>query len=198
MAASKATGSDLADMPNSGDVPLIGEIMTTKSDPLADLTAFLLKEGIQTEPDPATIARAIMGEATIDGGDPDLAGKAIVARLLMADTVEDVLTQNNVTGAEMVLNANMEVRGVKWMPSAYEKGPKVYALMDVVDLITGQARLISCGSANVLAQLLRIQVGNGFPVDVKIVQSQRATAAGNYPMWLEKADPRPAQTQAPF
>lgn len=198
MTARKTTVVDHA----TGEVTEVDEleaaVVRTSSDDLAALTKFLLGEGVNTQPDPATIARAIMGEATIDGGDPEDTGKAIVARLLLAESVDEALAQNNVAGAEVMLGANIEVHNVKWMPSSYDKGPKVYALMDVTEMATGQRRTVSCGSASVLAQLLRIQVTNEFPQVVKIVQATRATAAGNYPMWLERGERPQVQPPMPF
>ncbi|MGH3572312.1 MAG: hypothetical protein ACRDUW_10855 [Pseudonocardiaceae bacterium] len=182
-----------------GDPGLTGALVPAHGDALAELTAFLLNDGMGKAPDPATIAKAIMGQATLDGADPEEATRSIIARVLMAETVEDALAQSDIVGVEMLVNASVEIRGVKWMPSAYDKGPKCYAIMDTVDLVTSQARAVSCGAQTILAQLLRIQVGNAFPVKVKVAQAVRPTAAGNYPMWLEQPDPvAPQQVQAPF
>jgi len=175
-----------------------GTVVKSEAGQVNDLLSALLADGVNPQPDPLAIAKAIMGEATIDGGNPEDAGKAIVARLLMAESIDEVLSTNNVIGAEALLNATIEVHGVKWQPSGYDQGPKVYALIDCTDVITGQRQLVSCGGQNVMAQLLRIQVDNGFPQRVKIVQSARATAAGNYPMWLEKGDAPAAQESMPY
>lgn len=116
--------------------------------------------------------------------DPAAVAAAIVADILAAKTIDDVFAQQDTTHAEDILGERLMVRSVKWLGSDKADGPGFYSLLDAVD-DAGTVRLVTCGARSVMAQLFRLQELNAFPLYVAIVQADRATAAGYFPMRLE-------------
>jgi hypothetical protein len=120
--------------------------------------------------------------------DPDAIALEIAKRILSATTADDVLAPQQTTPAEDVLGVPVEVRGVRWNPSAYNGGPGAYAVIDAVRVDTGEVLAISCGSRNVIVQLYRLVKLGALPRQVVIVRVSKPTSSGYYPMWLQRVD----------
>jgi hypothetical protein len=121
--------------------------------------------------------------------DPQEAALEIVRRILAAPDAEAVLVQQEAIHARDVLNETLHVLGFDVNESDFtEGGPSFYMLVNCVDN-DGVPYRVTCGAINVMAQLFRLGQLNAFPLDARIVESAKQTAAGYRPMWLEAVDP---------
>lgn len=135
---------------------------------------------------PREILKAITAQGELPEQDAEDSVRQIIARILAADTVEDILRRDAVHAGD-VLDVPLEITAVKWQSSAYELGANCYAVMDAVNLATGEQTIVTCGAVPVQTQLLRLWVGGMLPITAMIVRSVRPTKAGFYPMWLAPA-----------
>jgi len=144
-------------------------------------------------PEDAALVKAIAGSEDIELEvlDPDAASEAIVRRIMAAPD-EDALSgiaEAGALDARSVLNTPMRILDVAFSKSAFDQGPKVFALIRAFILDTGAEETVTCGSRNVMAALLRLKQLGKFPTEDAwvIVEADRPSASGFYPMWLRKA-----------
>lgn len=141
------------------------------------------------------IAEAI---ASGDGGvqafveDPLQVSQAIVARILAAETLEEVLDQGKALHARDVLGRPFTAHAVRFNTSSFAGGesgsPGVFAVIDAEFHDDGSRAVVTCGSRNVMAQLYRAkQLGELSAKPFAIKESDTPTAAGFTPMWLVEA-----------
>lgn len=122
--------------------------------------------------------------------DPDQVSIDIIARILEATSVDDVLGGGSLTHAREFLNVPFTLTNVRFNKSQYDgEGPAFYAVLEGADP-QGEKVLVSCGARNVIAQAWKLRDMDALPVQVQLAEAERPTAAGYKVMWLEKA-PRP-------
>lgn len=133
------------------------------------------------------IAKAILGEGELpQAADPEAMSRAIMERILAADTFEEVFTQQNLTPWRNLLDRAVVVKDVHFNRSTIEgAGAPVYAVVDLVDVETGEAHTVTCGGQNVLAQLVTA-IRNGW-LDRPVRMIENKTANGYGALWLEAA-----------
>lgn len=153
----------------SDDEPIAGELMET--------------EGVALD-----LVREVMPdfrELLVD--DPDRAAEAILRRIVASATPEEALRPRSSVGARERLGIPLEVRDVRLASSAYEAAARVFAILEVVNLSTGELEVITCGSINVLGQLYVLWRANALPARVRFTTPERPTRRGFQPLWLEPA-----------
>lgn len=137
--------------------------------------------------DPKTgtdIVKVLYGEQVMAFTDPDEAARAIVTRILSAETAEDVLKVAGTLSAEDVLGQPMMIHDVRWMRSAFEEGVGAFGVLSITRGEDGVAEALTCGSRNVVAQVARLAQLDALPIRCKLVRTEKATTAGFYPLWL--------------
>ena len=192
-AAERSSGASTADKqeqpsrPSGTAAEPSGELVKP-SDPRAagELDA-MLAQIVGEEPSAQEILAAITGAEDMPEATAQQSQAGIVARILAASTLDAILDQGEPLKAEELAEVPLEVTGVRWMRSTYEEGPNVYAVMDAVRADNEERMKVTCGGVNVMTQLLKLQVGQLFPVRVKIVKATRPTKSGFYPYWLQPA-----------
>lgn len=113
----------------------------------------------------------------------------IIARILDATSVADVLGTSSATHARDYLNTPFVLTGVRFNKSTFEDGgPSFYALLEGAD-DNGEKQVITCGARNVIAQAWKLNDMDALPLRVEIKQSSKPTADGFHVMWLEAATP---------
>lgn len=147
----------------------------------------MVAEIVGKEPSAQEIIQAIVGGESLPESTAEQSQAGIVARILAADSPEAALDMGEPVKAEELEQVVLEVSGVRWMRSTFEEGPGVYAVIDAVREDTTEAIKATCGSVNVMTQLLKLQTMQAFPQRVKIVKSQKPTKSGYYPYWLQPA-----------
>ena len=120
--------------------------------------------------------------------DPAEVQKGMVARILAAESADDALTQGETIAARDIVGLPIEITGVRWLRSRVENasGIPVYAAIDATDGTTGEKLVVTCGALQVIAQLVRFSQLDAFPLVAKFGTTEKPTAQGYYPLWLEK------------
>lgn len=110
----------------------------------------------------------------------------IVAGILKAETVDDILGGGTLTHARDYLNVPFTLTGVRFNRSTQGGDDAAfYAVLEGAD-DNGEKVLVSCGAKKVIAQAWRLRDIDALPIKLQLAQSERPSANGFYPMWLEK------------
>ena len=126
--------------------------------------------------------------------DPEAATEAMIAQIMDAMTVEDVLG-TGVTGLQSILNKPIYIDRVELRESDFTEGLGAYAVMHCRndDL---EKMIVTTGSFSVIAALVKFQALNAYPVRCMAVQSAKPTKSGYYPLSLARApEPRVKVTE---
>lgn len=191
-AEAKAAEQDAGeDKPGTDVAPLAGGATgesVSPDDPRAkaELDA-MLAQIVGEEPSAQEILQAIVGGESLPETNAQQSQAGIVARILGAEGADKVLDMGEPTKAEELEQVPLLVNGVSWQRSTFEEGPGVYAVIDAVREDQNEPLKVTCGSVNVMTQLLKLQTMGAFPQKVKIVKSSKPTASGYYPFWLQPA-----------
>lgn len=130
------------------------------------------------------LAAAEQGELDVNA---DQVAIDIIARILDAKTVDDVLEGGGATHARDYLDKPFALTDVRFNKSSFDgEGPRFYALLEGADA-NGERVTITCGAKNVIAQAWKLKDLDALPMQVELKQSAKPTAAGFHVMWLEKA-----------
>ena len=120
--------------------------------------------------------------------DPIKAAREVVQSILDAETVDDVLSETQVTHARDMLDVPFVALAFRLHRSDFGgDGPGVFAVIDGATK-DGDKLTITCGARNVIAQLYRIAELNGFPRPVMLVERGRGKEGRNPPMRLVTPD----------
>jgi hypothetical protein len=76
------------------------------------------------------------------------------------------------------------VNGISKMPSDYDGGFGFFLLIDAIDKETGERVLLTTGAVAVVAQLVRANALDLFPVSFKVTVSEKPTKNGYHPIHL--------------
>lgn len=128
--------------------------------------------------------------------DPEAARRAIMQRILDAETPEDVLRDDEVIHAREMIGEPFIAVNVRFLNSDFEDGPGVYAIIEAAS-DDGEALLISCGAMKVIGKLYRLATMGAFPRRVKIIEAGKPTPAGYRPLNLVDAANDPKRSE-PF
>lgn len=143
--------------------------------------------------DEAAVEAALRGELAQDAqiaiADPIEVAQDIVRRILEAGDPEQVFSGGRAVGGREALGRPFILHGVRWHRSAYaaEGGLPIFAVLDATFVDTGERVAITTGAVNVMAQVFALARLDALPVQVKIEESDRPTAAGYRPQWLQRA-----------
>lgn len=117
--------------------------------------------------------------------DPEVISRAILERILKADTFEAIFKPQGLPSFGDSLERPCMVHGFKFNPSRYQGGSSVYAVVDLTwdDEESGEVHSVCCGGRNVMMQLLQAMRHNLLPVHVQLISN--LTGEGNNAYWLE-------------
>lgn len=119
---------------------------------------------------------------------PEPSGDAydrIIAQVMAAESVGELDAPWSNKGLDFLVDATIRVDDIRRMPSDFVDGIGHYLLLDVTLPNDGSKCVVSTGSVNVCAQLVRAYVLGLFPLTVIPRRARKATAAGYFPMHLE-------------
>jgi len=103
----------------------------------------------------------------------------IYDKIAAADTLEEIFEAAvaGLTKSEDILDTPLLVRGYSWNRSAIQTSElPVYAVLDAVNLDTGEEIAVSCSANSALRQLVRMDDKGYFPV--RMVLTAKHTVAG--------------------
>lgn len=130
-------------------------------------------------------AAILDGELIPYTGDPETMSRAIVERILGAETAEEILTPQSLAAWRDYLDHPFTLKTFHLNRSSFEQGSSVYAVCDLVSLDDGAEMQVTCGGRNVLAQMLRLLELGTLPADVKL--TSKRTQEGYEALWLVPA-----------
>lgn len=154
---------------------------------LPTTVAELLATFAQDEPTDMEVASWILEPDGMEQGDPEESSRAILARILMSETADEVIASREVTHAGDILGEGISIEGVKWQRSDHQQASSCYAVLTATSLNDARPMTITCGGRNVMMQLLKLRMLGAFPQRAMIQKSRKPTSNGYYPLWLEPA-----------
>lgn len=108
--------------------------------------------------------------------DPGKASAQIVANILAAETLDEILSLHETGDAKGLKDQPLMFCDVQFQASTFEQGSPVYGVIkyrDIVNVKTGEAgdreKTMTTGGANVMAQLANIKAKNLFPFPAKLI-----------------------------
>jgi|SRR5579859_4809182 len=119
--------------------------------------------------------------------DPEAAARAIVERILGAETIEEAYGVDEVTHCRDILGVPIVILSARWQRSGFEEGAGIYAIIDGVTK-DGQKLTVSCGARTVMAQLVWSMTHNDLPNTFYFEEKSRPTSQGFYPIKLVRVD----------
>lgn len=141
----------------------------------------------QQEPSDMEVAQWVLEPDMMEQADPEESARAILARILMSGTAEEVLKSRDVTHAQDILGEPIMIESIKWQRSDHQQSSSCYVVMTAQSLNDQRPMIITCGGRNVMMQLLKLRMLDAFPVNVRIDKSTKPTSNGYYPLWMELA-----------
>ena len=113
---------------------------------------------------------------------PEEAQRAIIDRVLQAETVDDILAESTTNSAEDVIGIPHTITSVDYNRSRFTDGAPAYAY------VTGKSDdgelSYTIGANTAIAQLIKLDAH--LPVKVILKQKDTPTASGYYPMYYVK------------
>jgi hypothetical protein len=166
------------------------EVLYDPDAPRADVavreTPDIEPQEIVTSQHPAMISLAqylvtnMSNDKAADGAVAD-----IIAQVLQADSVDEVLADVEALAWSSILNVPVTVYGCKWQRSEYEAGMPFYVVADGLRGDTNWRGPITIGAQTVIAQLVRLAQLNAFPVTVVLTHATKTpTRSGYMPLKL--------------
>ncbi len=141
----------------------------------------------KVEPTTRQVAVALLeGRVSFDL-DPEAIAADIARRILEAPDTNAALQLGVAVHAREILGQPIVITGFRFQESGFDSGPGAYAVLDAVNDDTGEGFAVTCGGVNVMAQLIRLAMDGDLPKRVKIIETDRQTKQGYYPMWLVPA-----------
>lgn len=129
-------------------------------------------------------------DVLLHGGDlavvsADAVQDDMVRRILEAETAEQAFSNFKSTPATDLEGQLVEVRGIAWMRSSFNEGPKVYALLDTVVVETGEVLVVSMGGRSLMASFVWAQRNRAMPIRGEFVK-QRSNSNTERSYWVFK------------
>ena len=119
--------------------------------------------------------------------DPAAAQADIIAQIMAADTIDEVLGDTSAPSLRELVNVPIRIHDGKFNRSDFEAGAPWYALLDITRLDNGRRGFYSTGAQSILAQLVRLIQLDSFPCNVMPINARKRPAANGYmPMRLKR------------
>lgn len=125
--------------------------------------------------------------------DPEAISREIMQQLFDAESDADMEIVGNATSWQDLLGVPVELHGFRWRPSAYDQGAKVFVVVVANRMDNGEKVVLTTGAQNVLAALANFERRKRWPVVVRLLESEKETAKGFRPLWLEVLGNKPEE-----
>lgn len=125
-------------------------------------------------------AAILEGEPIEFASDAEAMAKQIAERAKEATSLGELLAESTLEAWGDFADVPVTVKAFHLNPSQFEKGPAVYAVVDLVRLDNGEEMLVSVGSQTVLTQLVRAVEMGWLPADLKLKSSPAASGNNAY------------------
>lgn len=129
---------------------------------------------------------SMMGTVNLmENYDSEEVQRALALGLLGSESLEELYGTQALEPWSELLGRPMEVRDVHFNPSKTEKGPGFYAVVNLVDLETGEAQVRHIGGWRPCSQLLATWAAGELPIKAKVVEVGLARPGQSAPLGLE-------------
>lgn len=150
----------------------------------------------KTSPEQIQLAyRAILdGDVIPEVGDPEVISRAVMERIMAAETFEDTFAPQKLEGWKAFIDVPVFVRDFHLNKSGFERADGGSSVFAVVDLARADGNnwpdghetiTVTCGGRNVLMQLVKALEKGWLDRAVKL--TSRPTSEGYNVLWLEAA-----------
>lgn len=106
--------------------------------------------------------------------DPEQIQRAILERLMTAETLEQVLREDETVATKALVGKPLRITDCRVMQSSFDGGMGVYLIAEAIDMDTGELIVINTGATKIVGQLIRIKQQGWFPVEVTVKEVGRA------------------------
>lgn len=208
--AKQQAAAETATTPDEGALTAEAASIVTGTTDLANPPAVIEPEPEPTDPDaePITDAEVLGSEADLPQVstrdvvewirskkplpkfDPEDVARAIAWQIITAPSLEDALASGEMMQAQENLYTTLTISGVKWQPSDFDgQGSPVYAVLDIVDQVTGERRMMTCGGMNVVAAMVKADLAGEFPVRCRFTSVDTRAGQQTLKVELVRDDP---------
>lgn len=111
--------------------------------------------------------------------------RALALGLLGSESLEELFGTQALEPWSEMLGRPVEVKDIHFNPSKTEKGPGFYAVVNLVDLESGEAMTRHIGGWRPMAQLLATWASGGLPLKCKVIEVGLARPGQSAPLGLE-------------
>lgn len=139
-----------------------------------------------TDPEQA-IAALIRGEA-VEASDPLVIAEAIARRILFAETEAEAFADVSTWSTQDNVGNAYEIQDCAVLRSAFGDRQSGYLVAQATNLETGEVGVLTTGSVKIAAKLLWLRMHDALPRKVRILQNERATASGFFPLDIESVE----------
>jgi hypothetical protein len=136
--------------------------------------------------DKRSLAERLTTQAETLSVDGDQTYERIIQQVLNADSVDIVLTPQELRKADDLVGQAIVIVDFDLQESEFDAGSPFYATMHVITSESEEPEPINCGHRKLLAQLVRIKELSGFPVACQVVRKGKARIGGTDLLELTK------------
>lgn len=134
-----------------------------------------------------TTGAELMANLGIRLADPETVALKIASRLALAQSPEELFSENGANGWSNYLDIPVYVKAVDWMPSDVGEGAGFYAVVEARNAETDEPLVLTTGATSALIQLARGMAEGWFDKPVRMKRADRPTSEGYYPQRLVRA-----------
>lgn len=124
----------------------------------------------------------LLGDEVPEYDDPEAIQRAIVTRILEAESFDDIFGGQGTISSQELLDIPIEVHRCRVMKSSFEDGFGAYMVMDITRLDTGDSEVLTSGARKIMAQVYIAQRRGFLPAKVKIIEAGRAKQGRSAPL----------------
>jgi hypothetical protein len=117
--------------------------------------------------------------------DPEEVTARLAGRIFQAQTMDDIFGIMEGTLSKDLVDVPLDIRGVTWQPYESDRGVTPLAIVDAVNIDTGEVVQFATTSTVLVASLRQAEIIGAIPFATKI--KSRKTNSGNYALNFSKA-----------
>ncbi len=128
--------------------------------------------------------RRLMGEVAPDAEDEQAVQRALVERILAADTLADTFQDLTTIATRDLKDKPIVIRDCRLMESQIEGSRGVYMLLDCVDMGTGEQFVANTGAPQIMATVWGSKRHGFLPIEVAVAEAKAAKPGRDAPLKL--------------
>lgn len=115
--------------------------------------------------------------------DPEAVAAEMAARVMNATSLAELESEGTeLSKIDAVLGKVIEVQHVAWRNSDYNEGAAVYAIVDAIDVGSGEQFKLSVGAEDAVRKLYKLASFDAFPYMIMLQKAEKDTKNGFRPV----------------